>query len=169
VCWRNWNFFLLGLFPTKEKLYSGNKLAIYMFPQSKILPVERMLQQLRTPRPQQFVTACNILQEDIGQSNSWVWIDTSAQYRMHRVRRNPNIRHEEGVKQIYKKLLPHPLSLPLQWTFPSFDFSFGASSPSCVSFVACRWRNNSVIDVFSFFKEWIYEYYPTIWYVYTYC
>jgi len=41
-----------------------------MFPQSKILPVERMLQQLRTPRPQQFVTACNILQEDIGQSNS---------------------------------------------------------------------------------------------------
>jgi len=82
----------------KEKLYRGNKPAVYISPLSKILPVEIMLQQPRTYRSQQFVTACNMLQADIGHANAWVGIDTSAQYGMYRARRNPNIRHEEGMK-----------------------------------------------------------------------
>lgn len=54
----------------KEKLYRGNKPAVYISPLSKILPVEIMLQQPRTYRSQQFVTACNMLQADIGHANA---------------------------------------------------------------------------------------------------
>lgn len=157
VYWRKRNFILLGLFPTKEKLYNGNKLAVYMSPQSKILPAEWMLQQLRTPRAQQSVTACNILREDIGHANSWFWIDTSAQYRKHRVRRNPNIRHEERIKQTHKKMLPHPLFPPA----PAMNISI-------VLFLF--WRKFTVLCQFCwlqmaqqfcyrcvfFFMEWVY-------------
>jgi hypothetical protein len=53
-------------------------------------------------------------------------------------------------------------SLPMQWILPSFGYLFGASSEFCISFIACRWRKNSVTDIL-FYRRGLFMFGPFIY------